>query len=333
MVFLAGQKTGDPDKTSGQPVREPDWEESLPQRIEALTNALERLGIELPKPTEDRKGSGALRWVHRRYDVPASPEEQAASEESLASVRQVDAGVTVMSKKRFDGVDVQVGLDGLLTHTVAFRWRDQERRPQVALVVAPLGDDLRMARACVSFDAPIVIAVEPFRPFSKEVAELARMFEREILVYMPSFQAEVGSGAGETDVLRTKLTKALESVPNAVGVTGGDVGGRTDAALSGKLREETDRLGLFYVQMQSVEAKGSRPDVVMLNSEQLTEPLADQFAKLIAEARSAGAVVGIIRPSTEILSILPERLNEWRADGVEVVPVSKLVAPSGLSAR
>jgi polysaccharide deacetylase 2 family uncharacterized protein YibQ len=54
---------------------------------------------------------------------------------------------------------------------------------------------------------------------------------------------------------------------------------------------------------------------------------------LIAEARSAGAVVGIIRPSTEILSILPERLNEWRADGVEVVPVSKLVAPSGLSAR
>jgi polysaccharide deacetylase 2 family uncharacterized protein YibQ len=61
--------------------------------------------------------------------------------------------------------------------------------------------------------------------------------------------------------------------------------------------------------------------------------LADQFAKLIAEARSAGAVVGIIRPSTEILSILPERLEEWRADGVEVVPVSKLVAPGGLSAR
>jgi polysaccharide deacetylase 2 family uncharacterized protein YibQ len=333
MVFLSGQKTGEPDQASGPSVREPDWEESLPQRIEALTNALEGLGIELPEPTEDRKGSGALRWIHRRYDVPASPEEQAVAEESLASVRQVDAGATVTSKKRFDGVDVQVGLDGLLTHTVAYRWRDQQRRPQVGLVIAPLGDDLRMARACVSFDAPIAIAVEPFRPFSKEVTELGRMFEREIVVYMPSSQDDVGPGVEETDVFRMKLAKALESVPNAVGLTGGDVGGRTGVALSDKIREETDRLGLFYVQMQSAEAKASGPEVVMLNSEQLTEPLADQFAKLIAEARSAGAVVGIIRPSTEILSILPERLEEWRADGVEVVPVSKLVAPGGLSAR
>jgi polysaccharide deacetylase 2 family uncharacterized protein YibQ len=230
---------------------------------------------------------------------------------------------------RFDGVDVQVGLDGLLTHTLRFRWRDQEQRPRVALVIAPLGDDLGMARDCMSLDAPIAIAVQPFRPFSKEVAERGRMFNREILVYITPGQGPAGAQDG--DIL-ARLKKALDSVPNAVGVTGADGGGQADAEFRARIREEVNRLGLFYVRAQPAEQQGTGPAIVMLNSEQLTEPLADQFAKLIAKARAVGAVVGVARPSPEILSILPQQLSEWQESGVEVVPVSKLAAPSGLSA-
>jgi polysaccharide deacetylase 2 family uncharacterized protein YibQ len=328
MVFLTSQKTGEPGKTPQQQAREPDWEEGLRPRIDALTQALERSGVELPTPAEERKGSGALRWIHRRYDVPASTEEEAAAEESLAALRLVDAGVTVTSMPRFDGVDVQVGLDGLLTHTVRFRWREQEQRPRVALVIAPLGDDLRMARECVSLDAPIAIAVEPFRPFSKEVAELGRLFDREILVYL----APTPGDAGSDSALSAKLKEALDAVPNAIGVTGGEGSSRADAELRGKIGEEVNRLGLFHIWTQPAEGQGTGPAIIMLNSKQLTEPLADQFAKLIAKARAVGAVVGVSRPSHEILSILPQQLSEWQAGGVEVVPVSKLAVPTGLSA-
>lgn len=332
MVFLASQKAGEPNKEPDrQPARQADWEETLPKRIEALTEALEHAGVELPAPVEERKGSGALRWVHRRYDVPASPKEEAAAEESMASLRRVDSGVTVTSTPRFDGVDVQVGLDGLLTHTVRFRWRDQERRPRVALLIAPLGDDLRMARECMSLDAPVAVAVEPFRPFSKEVAELARLFNREILVYIAPGKEEASSGTGGGDALSATLKKALDSVPNAVGVTGG--AGVDNAERRGRIREEVNRLGLFYVRMQPVDRQqGSGPAIVMLNGEQLNEPLADQFAKLIAKARAVGAALGISRPSSEILSLLPEQLTEWQASGVDIVPVSRLAVPNGLSA-
>lgn len=326
MVFLTSQKAGQPDRPSAeQPGRQPDWEETLPARIDTLTEALLQSGLELPAAAEERMGSGAMRWIHRRYDLSATPEEEAAAQESLTALLQVDPGVTVTSEARFDGVDVQLGLDGLLTHTIRFRWRDQEQQPRVALVIAPLGDDLRMARECVSLDAPIAIAVEPFRPFSKEVAELGRMFKREILVYITDAQAA-------EEQLPENLKKALESVPNAIGVTGGDGTGKVDAETRGRIQQAAKGLGLLYVRTQPADQQGAGPETVLLNSEQLTEPLADQFAKLIAKARAAGAVVGVGRPSPEILSLLPEQLSEWQESGVEVVPVSKLAAPSGLSA-
>lgn len=334
MVFLASQKAVEPnEEPQKQPARQPDWEETLPQRIDTLTKALARTGLELPAPVEDRMGSGALRWVHRRYDVVASEEEEADAEDSLASVRQVDPGVTVSSIRRFDGVDVQIGLDGLLTHTVRFRWQDQKRRPRVALLIAPLGDDLLMARECVSLDAPVAVAIEPFRPFSKEVAELARLFNREILVYIAPGQDDKGSGTKDGDTPSATLKKALESVPNAVGITSGGGSGSADAERTG-LQEEVKRLGLFYVRLQPAgrQQGTAGPAIVMLNGEQLTEPLADQFAKLIAKARAVGAVVGVGRPSAEILAMLPQQLSEWQANGVDIVPVSKLAAPAGLSA-
>jgi polysaccharide deacetylase 2 family uncharacterized protein YibQ len=329
MAFLASQKAGEGGKSSEHLTRQPDWEETLPQRIEAVTKALNECSVELPEPIEERKGSGALRWVHRRYDVSASAEQEARAEESVASLRLVDPGVNVTSTQRFDGVDLRVGLDGLLTHTIRFRWRDQEQRPRVALVIAPLGDDLRIARDCMSIDAPIAIAVQPFRPFSKEVAERGRLSNREILVYVTlgPEDAVVDGGA-----LAAKLKEALESVPNAIGVTEGDGSDQVDAELRERIREEVNRLGLFYVRAQPAKQEGTEPAIVILNSEQLTEPLADQFAKLIAKARAVGAVVGVARPSPEILSILPQQLSEWQESGVEVVPVSKLAAPSGLSA-
>jgi polysaccharide deacetylase 2 family uncharacterized protein YibQ len=331
MAFLASQKAAEESEGPEHLARQPDWEETLPRRIEAVTGALQGSIVELPAPVEERKGSGALRWVHRRYDMSASAEQEAQVEESLASLRQVDPGTNVTSVRRFDGVDLRVGLDGLLTHTIRFRWRDQEQRPQVALVIAPLGDDLRLARECVGLDAPVAIAVQPFRPFSKEVAELGRMFKREILVYIPLAQDDAGPEE-EGGALSAKLKEALDSVPNAVGVTGGDGSGQADAERRRTIREEANRLGLFYVRMQPAEQQGTGPAIVTLNSEQLTEPLADQFAKLVAKARAVGAAVGVGRPSPEILSILPQQLSEWQASGVEVVPVSKLAAPAGLSA-
>lgn len=326
MVFLSSQKTAAPEKPPAeQPEREPDWEKTLPGRIDALTKGLEQSGVELPAPVEERMGSGASRWIHRRYDIPASVEEEATAEKKLASVRQTDPGVTLTSESRFDGVDVQIGLDGLLTHTIRFRWRDQDRPPRVALVIAPLGDDLRVAREYINLDAPITIAVEPFRPFSKEVAELGRLFNREILVYLPPAQ-------GGGDELPSRLKEALESVPNAIGVTTGVGGDKADNELRGKISTEVQRLGLLYVRLQPTDQHDSSPATVLLNSEQLTEPLAEQFAKLVAKARAVGAVVGVGRPSPEILSLLPDQLSDWQANGVEIVPVSKLAAPSGLAA-
>jgi hypothetical protein len=87
-----------------------------------------------------------------------------------------------------DGTDVKVGLDGLLVSTLRFRWGGQETpkpvHPRLAIVIGPLGDDLRVARQVVEIDGPIALGVRPFRPFSSQVAELGRMFDRQVLVQL-----------------------------------------------------------------------------------------------------------------------------------------------------
>ena len=335
MVFLTSREIGAPVHEAAPPIEETNWEARLPERIAVVTAVLQQSALHLSVPVEEPKGSGSLRWIHRRFDLSLPRAQWADAEAAIRALTAIDSGATVAAESTADGAELQIGLDGLLTHTLRVRWNDPAARPRVAVVIDALGDDLRIARAGASLEAPIAFAVRPFRPFSKETAELGRLFKREVLLHVMSEAAatEHGDGpAGQPNADRG-LAAALESVPHAVGIMLGAAPGRAAGADSAIEREATRR-GLFSVGGRVLpELPGQGEPAALIALDAGGDRLSDQIAAFVETARQAGAAVAIAHADEATVEALRSALDQWRAAGVDVVPVSALVAPVALSAR
>src|SRR5262249_9638003 len=142
---------------------------------------------------------GALRWTHRRYELTLpAPADGVTLEKTLDPIRAAAPGVTLHVNQEAVGAQVQVGIDGLLTHTLTVHWLG--RQPRGATPIESLANGLLIARTLAGIDAALTFAVMPFRPFSKEAAELATMFGREVLIHLP-MEGENGEDLGASDTL------------------------------------------------------------------------------------------------------------------------------------
>src|SRR5262245_53291353 len=129
MIFLSGEEIHQPSRKAAQMPPPPaiggaDWGAHFPERIAAVDAALRKSRLRLPRPVEDERGSGPLRWMHRRYDIELPRAEQGQAEVAVAALQNVDPGLTATAENTSDGTDVRVGLDGLLVATLRFRWVD-----------------------------------------------------------------------------------------------------------------------------------------------------------------------------------------------------------------
>ncbi len=338
LVFLAAEEIRHPARVTTPPppaaVGGPDWNARFPPRIAAVDAALHNAPLRLPKPVEDERGSGPLRWTHRLYEIALPRADQAQAEAAIEAVRAVDPGLAVTAENTTNGTDVRVGLDGLLVSTLRFRWAElvtpPPLKPRLAVVIGPLGDDLRLARQVVAIDGPVVLGVRPFRPFSREVAELARMFEREVLVQLDGSES---AAAARGDTRGTVLDAVLASVPQAVGVAW-----QGSAGLSARpdrhLLDELDRRQLLYVGERG-RAAGGRAllPVPAVMAGAPPDAVGAQLGALVEKARNDGSAIGIGAPTDAMLETLTRALPEWRAAEVDIVPVSTLAHPVALSAR
>ncbi len=332
MVFLASQEIRAPLHEAAPPIEGADWEARLPERIATVTAVLQQSSLQLPPPVEERKGSGSLRWVHRRFDLFLPRAQWAEAEAAIRALMAIDPGATVAAESTADGAELQIGLDGLLTHTLRVRWKEPSARPRVAVVIGALGDDLRLARACVGLEAPIALAVRPFRPFSKETAELSRMFNREVLLEVTP-EAGTTTEDGDTQPgAGSGLATALDSVPHVVGIMRrAPAGGATppDPAIEREARQR----GLFSLGGPPREASGGGEPPALVVLDAGGDRLNEQLAAFGQTARQAGAAVAIAHADEAVVEALGRALDEWRAAGMDVVPVSALVAPAALSAH
>jgi len=347
LVFLAAEEIHHPSRdvapqAAPAAIGGPDWTARFPERIAAVDAALRKAPLRLPSPVEDERGSGPLRWTHRLYEIDLPRADQAQAEAAIEAVRGADPGLAVTAENSADGTDVRVGLDGLLVSTLRFRWASDATptpqappRPRVAVVIGPLGDDLRVARQVVAIDGPVALGVRPFRPFSREVAELGRMFDREVLVQLDGSElraGDTGRSAGATPAPTPDLDALLAAVPKAVGVAWQQGSGEKSRKADRHLLEELDRRQLLFIgERGRVSGKALPPPAVIAEAE--ADAVAAQLSALADKARSDGSAIGVGTPGDTTLQTLTQVLPEWRAAEIEVVPLSALAGSVNLSAR
>jgi polysaccharide deacetylase 2 family uncharacterized protein YibQ len=343
LVFLSAEELQHPSREIA-PAPAPaiggaDWNRRLPDRIAAVDKALHHApGLHLPAPIEEPRGSGPLRWTHRLYDITLTRDDEAQAASAIEAVRGADPGLAVTAENTSNGTDVLLGLDGLLISTLRFRWAavvpaTPTPKPQLAVVIGPLGDDLRAARAVVAIDAPITLGVRPLRPFSREVAALAQMFKRDMLIEMDGSEARAAyAGDAGAATPGPDLAALLESVPQAVGVLwlSGAKGRKPDRAL---LDQIAQRHLLFVGQSATPPGLASAlPAATVLDGAQ-PEALAGELSAAADKARADGVAVAIGSPDETVLAAIAQALTQWQGGEVEVVSVSALAAPAALSAR
>jgi polysaccharide deacetylase 2 family uncharacterized protein YibQ len=329
-----------------------DWAAQFSATITRVSKVLAQLPLDLPPSHDEPQGSGALRWVHRHYDLTLpAPQEAGTIEDLFAPVRAVAPDVELQVTEDAAGAQVQIGVDGLLTHTLSLHWLGH--RPRAAIIIDALGDDLRVARELVGLGVPLSFAVQPFRPFSKEVAELAHHFGREVLVHLPTEADGLNQeaapeflrlSAGQDDTLRV-VEHSLAAVPHAVGAdTGLDNGLATDREHLRWVMERLKTEGLFFI-----DSFGSSPHAACKIAATVPLPCAAndlildesddeaairlQLESLLTLVRTRGDVIAIGHPRPATLAALQAGLRRFAEAEIEVVPTAIVVADQSLSRR
>jgi uncharacterized protein len=329
------------------PMPEEAPEAPLPDRIAAVTKRLESGPLKLGTPAVEPQGSGAMRYEHRRYEVALPPEDAGVLRAVLELARGGDSSVVTGVDDVEGGQRGEIGIDGLLTHTVLVRWRLQPTPApaRVAIVIDDMGNNLLAARDVLALSYPVAVAVLPSRPFSREVAESAYQRGREVLLHLP-MEAQGGEEHGEVEVLRVTdapdqvaaaVERNLAAVPHVIGVNN-HMGSRftQDPERMRVVLEHLRQHKLFFLDSATSARSSGRgvaealgvPYVarkVFLDDAVDENAIRERLQELLTVAKRDGQAVAIGHPHAETLAALQGFGDAAKQDGVEIVPLSTLV--------
>jgi polysaccharide deacetylase 2 family uncharacterized protein YibQ len=221
------------------------------------------------------------------------------------------------------------------------------RGPRVALIIDDLGYDLKLARKLIGLELPLTLAIFPFSPHQREIADLARSKNLELMLHMPMEPLEyprIDPGPGallstmSPDEMVNQLIRNLETLPQAVGINN---------HMGSSLTAQAERMnqifiilkkrGLFYVDSRTtVNTQGAAAARlfqvpfaqrdVFLDHEPNAKFVKSQIRELIRVAQRDGYAIGIGHPYPVTHQVLQQMLPRLKAD-VQIVPASELVRP------
>ena len=221
-----------------------------------------------------------------------------------------------------------------------------KRDARVAIVIDDLGQDLKSAREILSLSGRLTFAVMPGLPESQKVAALIRQNNGEILLHLP-MEHRGKNGKPAPGTLRADMTpmdflntfsENVRSVPNAIGVNNHEGSSLTEnkEAMKFLMAELKTRDLLFvdslttsksvaYATAKEFGLRTARRDVFLDNESESEEYIAKQLKELARIAKEHGQSIGIGHPHPATISALRKWLATASEQGIEIVPVSKLV--------
>ncbi len=215
----------------------------------------------------------------------------------------------------------------------------------VAIVIDDLGNDLAQGQRTLALPGPLTCAFLPFTPYAERLARLAHAQGKEVMVHLPmEAEAPLPLGPGglylamDERLFKRTLAFDLAAVPYAVGVNNhmGSLLTRQHRQMVW-LMQILEEFGLYFVDSRTtrhtIAAMQARlagipcreRDVFLDTVANDLAYVRSQLRQLEQVAERQGLALGIGHPYPATLRALRERLPEWPARGLQLVPVSTLI--------
>ncbi len=221
-------------------------------------------------------------------------------------------------------------------------------KPRLAIIIDDLGYNLPLGKRTVNLPAPLTVAVLPLTPHGRELAELARRKNKEVMLHIPMsnhHQYPLGKGALTTSMERTEfvatLRRGLADIPHVKGVNnhmGSLLTERTEPMRW--LMHELKARQLYFVDSRTsvrtqalIEAERlqlpSRRRDVFLDDTRDRNAIQRQLLLALKKARTRGSAIAIGHPYPETLDVLEQLPGLLDRMGIELVLASQLMPVSG----
>ena len=219
--------------------------------------------------------------------------------------------------------------------------------PAIALIIDDLGNQREQGMRAVSLPGPVACAFLPYGPFTKALASQAHAYRKEIMLHLPMQALDHGHKRVEKGTLTLDMTeqqfmdvlaRGIAAVPHVSGLNNhkGSLLTQNPGNMAWLMQAINQRGNLFFIDSRTTKATVARQLAfeygvpsssrnVFLDNNPEPEAVRAQFRKLVAIAKRDGTALGIGHPFPGTLGVLTEELENLHRQGVQLLPVSRLI--------
>lgn len=213
-------------------------------------------------------------------------------------------------------------------------------------MIDDLGYNAQIGRQLVEFPGDLTLAILPFTPHGRDLAELAASLDKEVMIHAPmsnSRDLPLGPGALESDLSEAEfgahLNAMLQDLPQARGLNNHMGSQLTEelAPMNWLMRTLLERK-LYFVDSRTSarslalqtarlwQVPGTKRDI-FLDNQRNSAHITQQLHKALALAQRRGRALAIGHPYPETLEALQELPALLATYNVRLVKTSKLLKP------
>jgi len=220
---------------------------------------------------------------------------------------------------------------------------DAAAQAWVSIIIDDLGYGLDSGQALADSPYAITLAIIPFTPHGRDIAELAHKQDKEVMLHAPMetmsntrWEAGLTTEMNEDQII-TRMGEMLDNIPFVQGVN--NHGGS-------KLTQDSGRMGwimsylaqrhLYFVDSRTISTSvasdaANQADIpndsrdVFLDNVKDEGAIRKQIDKLRQIALKNGRAIGIGHPYDETLAALEKELPRFERAGIKLVKVSDLI--------
>ena len=224
----------------------------------------------------------------------------------------------------------------------------EKNLPAIALIIDDLGNQRDLGMRAVMLPGPVACAFLPYGPFTNALARQAHGYHKEVMLHLPMQAVDHENKRVEKGTLTLEMTEQqfmeataheLAAVPYVSGLNNhkGSLMTRHPGNMAWLMQAINKHGDLFFVDSRTTTETVARQLAVeygvpnssrnvFLDNDPNPEAVRAQFRKLVAMAKRDGTALGIGHPLPGTLNVLTEELANLRWQGVQLLPVSRLIA-------